>query len=228
MFITDTMPVKVNGFVIARDVKDKVHFGRTARRNDTASVILVRMDNGAVAKLLQVGLRGHGVWVRIHGSLGLMENLRWGNAGMLRIRREPFDKSPDEPVERIYTPNFPQHHAEAAKSGHGGGDFFMNYHFATAIRTGRPPYLDVYRGVAMSVVGILAYRSAFHDSNTIVVPNFRKKEVRDKYRNDDWNPDPARRQEGYPWPSVLGNIRPTTKALAYARKDWRDAGYTGK
>ena len=112
------------------------------------------------------------------------------------------------------------------RAGHGGGDFFMNYHFAEAIRTGQQPYLDVYRGVAMSIVGILAYRSALNDSNTLEVPDFRKEPVRDEYRDDHWNPDPARRKEGYPWPSILGDIQPTEEGLAYARKIWRSIGYT--
>lgn len=228
MFITDTMPVKVNGFVIAHDPDDEQKGKCTARRNDTASCIICRMDNGAVAKLLQVGLRGHGVWVRVHGSTGLMENLRSGATGMLRVRREPFDKAPGEPVETVYQPEFPEHGALAARSGHGGGDFFMNYHFSEAIRSGRQPYLDVYRGVAMSMVGALAYRSALDDSNTVAVPDLRNPAERDRYRHDDWNPDPARRREGYPWPSVLGDIAPTRQGLAHARKAWRAAGYTGK
>ena len=76
MYITDTWPVKVNGFV------DPVRSGRPRRAsacpscNDAASMIALRMDNGAVVKLLQVYLRGEGIWVRIHGSRGQMENLR--------------------------------------------------------------------------------------------------------------------------------------------------------
>ena len=227
MFVTDTMPVKVNGFIMPREPTDEVHFGRTARRNDTASCIVCRMDNGATVKLLQVGLRGHGIYYRFHGSLGLMENQRSGATEMLRIRREAFDKKPGEPVERIYQPEFPEHAEQAARSGHGGGDFFMNYHFASAIRSGEPPYLDVYRGVAMSVVGPLAYRSALNDSNTVDVPDFRRKAVRDQYRHDDWNPDPARRREGYPWPSILGDVKIDKRALAYARKVWEKGGYRG-
>jgi predicted dehydrogenase len=227
MFITDTMPAKVNAFIIAHDFTDEVYSARTARRGDMASAILVRMDSGAVVKLLQVNLRGHGNWVRIHGNKGLMETLRWGGANMLRIRREPFDKKPAEPVESVYAPEFPEHQELARRAGHGGGDFFMNYHFASAIRTGRQPYLDVYRGVAMSLVGIQAYRSALDDSNTFEIPDLRKKAARDKYRSDDWNPDPSRRKEGYPWPSILGDIRPSRKALAYARKVWRQQGHRG-
>ncbi len=228
MFITDTRPVKVNGFVIAHDIRDVVHFGKTVRRNDVASCIIVRMDNGAVAKLLQYGLKGHGIWVRIHGNMGLMENLRSGSTGMLRVRKEPFDKKPDEPVEKIYTPEFPGYAKDAVKYGHGGGDFFMNYNFAKAIQTGKQPFLDVYRGVAMSIVGILAYRSALNDSNTLEVPDFRNKSERRKYANDDWNPDPSRHKKGYPFPSILGDIKPTQAGLKFAKKVWKETGYIGK
>jgi len=226
MFVTDTWPAAVNGFVI-RHAPDDANYRMTAKRSDAAAMIALRMDTGAVVKLLQVGLRGHGNWVRIHGSKGLMENLRHGNRNMLRVRREPFEKDPGEPEELVYLPDFPEHHVEAMSTGHGGGDFFMNYHFANAVRTGRPPYLDVYRGVAMSIVGILAYRSALNNSNTVEVPDFRKKSVRAKYRNDRWTPDPARRRKGPPWPSIEGDRRPTKKALAYARRIWKEIGYEG-
>lgn len=221
MFITETMPVKVNGFVIPY-TKDDPTFLRSATVNDAASMIAVRMDNGAVVKLLQVHLRGHGIWVRIHGSQGLMENLRHGAGNMLRIVREQYHEKVTEPIEQIYVPNFPTF---AEKAGHGGGDFFTTYHFAEAIRTEREPYFNVYCGVAMSIVGILAYRSALNDSNTIEVPDFRKPDVRAKYANDDWNPDPKLHKEGYPWPSVLGKIEPTEEGLKYAREVWRKYGF---
>jgi len=226
MYITDTWPVKVNGFVLPYNPKDTEVFGKTARQSDLASNMTVRMDNGAVVKLLTGTLRGHSCWVRIHGSQGQMENLRWGDTSMVRLRREEWDKSPGEPHEKIYLPDFPEHHQEATRAGHGGGDFFMNYHFAEAIRRHEPPYLDVYRGVAMSIVGILAYRSALDDANTIVVPDFRDKAVRAQYADDDWSPDPTTHREGDPWPSVLGKITPSAEALAYAREVWRTVGYT--
>ena len=227
MYITDTMPVKVNGFVAPYDYDDK-NRAKTVRVHDTASAILVRMDNGAIVKALQGGLRGHGNWVRIHCNKGLMENLRVGDYNMLRVRKEPFDKKPDEPVEKIYKPEFPAYARDAGKHGHGGGDFFTTYFFAQAIKTGEQPYMDVYRGVAMSIVGILAYRSALNDSNTVEVPDLRKKSERAKYANDDWNPDPSRHKEGYPLPSILGKIKPSEKAIAYARKIWAKSGFREK
>lgn len=224
MFITDAWPVQVNGFVVAHDFDDP-HIRRTAKRNDTASMIAVRMANGAIAKLLQGQLRGHSVWVRIHGNRGLMENLRTDNRQMLRVYKEPFDSDTGQAEERIYLPEFPEHHAEAMRAGHGGGDFFTTYHFAQAIRTGQQPFLDVYRGVAMSSVGILAYRSALHHGNAVAVPDFRDRTVRDRYRDDHWHPDPARRTEPDPWPSVLGDVRPSQECLAFARQIWDQIGY---
>ena len=142
MYITDTRPVKVNGFVVPYDPQD-VTQTMTMKRSDTAGVIVCRMDNGAVVKSLHGGLRGHQNYVRIHGNLGLMENLRSGDKNMLRVRREPFDKRDGEAVETIYLPDFPHHHARAVASGHSGGDFFTSYHFAQAIRSGEQPYLNV-------------------------------------------------------------------------------------
>ena len=227
MYITDTRPVKVNGFLVPYDYNDP-SVTMTAFCCDTAASIMLRMDNGAVVKLLQGGLRGHQNFVRIHGNRGLMENSRFGDKNMLRIRREPFDKKKSEPVETMYLPDFPIHHKEATRAGHGGGDFFTNYEFAQAIKTGKQPFLDVYRAVDMSAVGILSYRSALNDSAPLDIPDFRKKSVRKEYENDHWNPDPQRRTKDDPLPSILGKIKHSVKGLTHARKIWKEAGYDGE
>ncbi len=147
---------------------------------------------------------------------------------MLRVRREQYHEKRTEPDEVIYNPDFPEHGDMARQAGHGGGDFFMNYHFAQAIRTGTPPYLDVYRGVAMSTVGILAYKSALADSNTFEVPDFREKAIRAKYAKDNWSPDPTKHKKGDPWPSILGKREPDPKAVRYAKKTWKRQGYEGE
>jgi hypothetical protein len=190
-------------------------------------VIIVKMDNGALVKLLRGSLRGGSVWARIHGRKGLMENLRCGERDMLRVSKEPFDKEPDEPGERVYLPWFPERHHEAIATGHGGSDFFVTYHFAEAVRKQKQPYLDVYRGVTMSIVGILAYRSALAGSTRLEVPDFRQAAIRREYAADDWSPDPAKRRADQPWPSVLGDIRPSAEALAYASAIWKETGFDG-
>jgi len=226
MYITDTRPVKVNGFAVPYDYGDPSktqHVGRA----DTASVIICRMDSGAVLKSLHGGLRGHGNYVRIHGNGGLMENARHGDKQRLRVWREPWEKRKGEPVETVYKPDFPTHHEAATRAGHGGGDFFTSYHFAEAIRRDEPPYLDVYRGIDMSIVGIQAWRSALSDSAPVDVPDFRRESVRRKYAKDHWSPDPARAGADQPPSALEGHIEPTAEAKALATKVWARQGYHG-
>ena len=226
MFITDTRPVMVNGFVVPFDYNDPT-MNMTCRCSDTCGLIILRMDNDAVVKSLHGNLRGHQNFVRIHGNKGLMENCRHGNNNMLRIRREQFEKDLGEPVEKIYLPDFPEHHAEALRTGHGGGDFFTNYHFAEAIRSGKQPWLNVYRALDMTIAGILAYKSALNNSEPLEIPDFRDESVRKKYENDDWTPDPEKRHPGQPQSSILGKIEHSEQTMAYCKKMWQEVGYTG-
>ena len=78
MHITGTRPIKVNGFAVPFDYDDP-SMSHSMKRSDTSSVIICRMDNGAVLKLVHGSLRGHGNYVRIHGNKGLMENCRHGD-----------------------------------------------------------------------------------------------------------------------------------------------------
>lgn len=224
MYITDTRPEKVNGFVVPYDTEDP-SMTHTAKISDTAATIICRMDNGAVMKSLHGALRGHGNYVRIHGNRGLMENCRHGEKNRLRVWKEPWEKKPGEPTEIVYRPDFPVSHANAMRAGHGGGDYFTTHHFLESIRTGEPPYLDVYRGVDMSIVGIQAWRSVLADSAPMEIPNFRKEGPRRKYRNDHWSPDPERKEKGQPPSSILGKIKPGAAARKLAKKVWAERGY---
>ncbi|NLU40581.1 MAG: Gfo/Idh/MocA family oxidoreductase [Firmicutes bacterium] len=217
MFITGLRPVSVNALCIPRPLNAGLGVGR----GDVASVILCRMSNESVVRLIGVGLRGHGNWYRIHGTRGLMENLRVGNQDMLRVRHEPWEMREGEVEEQIYLPNFPEGTEEfARKAGHGGGDYFTMREFAKAIRTGETPYLDVYKGIDMSIVGIQGYRSALANGAPVEIPDFRNEEVRKKYENDDWSPFPEDRRPGQPWPSIRGEVKLTPEAIEYARKIW--------
>lgn len=225
MFITDTRPVSVSAFVVPYDFDDPEQAG-SVKRTDIAGVLMLRMDNGSIVKALQGHLRGHGNFVRIHGNRGLMENSRHGDKSYLRVWREAWEKNPGEPVERVYKPDFPVHHDLAMKSGHGGGDFYTSFHFAEAIRSGRQPYLDVHRGLAMSMCGIQGWRSALAGGAPVEIPDLRKESIRRKYENDEFSPDPSR-PDHVPC-SIQGDIKPSKEALAFSRAVWRKQGYRGK
>jgi len=229
MAITDTWPVRVNGYTspLPEDSAKK----RLWRQRDVGGLIIAVMDNGAVFKLLQGGLPGHSIFYRLHGEWGLMETGRgpgyWG-PGSVRLVHDEWDLKPGQVPEKVYYPQFPEWAKGAASAGHGGGDFFTNHHFAEAIRAGEQPYLDVYRGVAMSVIGILAWKSVLDNGNSYAVPDFRCEESRRAYEDDHWRPmdldDP-----NAPPISSRGKVREVIpERLEEAREIWREMGYTGK
>ncbi len=227
MFITDCLPTKVNGLSIACREVD----ARTVRRGDPGSVILCRMDNGAVFRIFGLLLPGHSNWYRVHGSHGAMEITRgpgYFGPGLLRVWHDEWDCPEGTPTERTYLPDWPEHADLARQAGHGGGDFWTNFEFANAIRSGIPPFLDVYRGVAMSSVGILAWKSALADGSPFDVPDFRDEASRSTVENDHWSPFPSHAGPGQPPPSILGVPDPTPEGLALARERWKKIGYEGE
>jgi len=226
VYITETMPVTVNALSIACREVDEL----TVRRGDPGSVILCRMNNGAVFRIFGLYLPGHSNWYRVHGTRGAMEITRgpgYFGPGQVRIWHEHWNRQPGQPLERVYVPEWPEHADLARQAGHGGGDFWTNFHFARAIRSGEPPFFDVYRGVALSSVGILAWKSALEAGRPYEVPDFRKESSRKKYENDRWSPWPQHAGPGQPPPSILGLPKPSRKGLALARKVWAEIGYHG-
>jgi len=224
MYITDTRPLGVNAQSIPYSERQE-HMNHV-RRGDPGSCILCRMDNGAVVHVFGLQLRGHATWYRLHGSRGVMEKTRHAPEG-LRVLHEPWDMRPGDVREKFYRPEFPEHAQQAARAGHGGGDFFTNYHFARAIRTGRQPWLNVYRALDMTLVGIQAWRSCLKNGDHFEVPDLRKKSVRKRYENDHWSPFAEHQGPGAPPPSILGIRQPTARQFAAARKVWKSMGHRG-
>jgi len=231
MFITNTMPVKVNGLSMAfHDALEP-----TVRRGDAGSVILCRMDNGSVFRIFGLVLPGHSNWYRVHGTLGAMEITRgpgYFGPQQIRVWHEEWSCPAGTLLERTYVPDWPEHGDLARKAGHGGGDFWTNFEFANAIRSGKQPFLDVYRGVAMSSVGILAWKSALEDGAPFAMPDFHSEAVRKQYENDTWSPwptaaTPPHGDSSQPPPSILGVPKPSRQGLAFARKVWKQIGYEG-
>jgi predicted dehydrogenase len=228
MTITDTMPVTVNGFAVP--IPEDYPKPLLKRGRDAGSIIMCRMDNSSIFRLVQGGFPGHSIWYRLHGERGLIETVRgpgyWG-PGTVRLVHDEWDIRKDQVPESVYLPQFPKWAREAGTAGHGGGDFFTNYHFAQAIRTGKQPYLNVYRGVAMSCVGILAWKSALAQGAPFAMPDFSKEASRELHAKDHWTPfdmeDPKR-----PPTALRGEPTVDPGGLARAKKVWRKTGYHGE
>ncbi|MFH1570149.1 MAG: Gfo/Idh/MocA family oxidoreductase [Gemmatimonadota bacterium] len=226
MFITDRMPQRVIGLSIAcREVNEE-----TVALGDPGSVILCRMDNGAVFRIFGLVLPGHSNWYRVHGSRGAMEITRGGGyfgPGQVRVWHEEWNLAAGQEAERVYAPDWPEHGDLARQAGHGGGDFWTNFHFANAIRSGQPPFLDVYRAVAMSSVGILAWKSALREGEPVDMPDFADEASRAPVADDHWSPWPEHEGPGQPPSSILGRLAPSPRAREQARRIWGEMGYHG-
>ena len=179
MYVTDTMPIEVSAFVIPADsAPESVEDARRGR--GIAAVMLIRMDTGAYLKSLHGFLQGEqepvASWVRIHGSLGLMENLRQGDARKVRVRKEGWATTSGQVEDTVHDPG--ENRSENA---------LVCERFAYAIRTGEHPYFDVYRGVIASLVGICGLRSLLHGSVPIAIPDLRQEHIRSEFQSDDWD-----------------------------------------
>ena len=83
----------------------------------------------------------------------------------------------------------------------------------------------MYRGVAMSSVGILAWKSALEDGRPYDVPDFRDETDRKPYEDDHWSPWPEHQGPGQPPPSILGRLGPSSRGIASAQAVWDEMGY---
>lgn len=222
MYITDTVPVSLNALSI--DEK-KVQAPNTTKVSDVGSVVLCRMDNGAVFRIWGLMMSSiHRVRYEVHGETGLAST----GGGEVRVHHESWMRKKGELTDRTYQPDWPEFSDLANKAGHGGGDFWTNFHFANAIRSGKQPYLNVYRATAMAAVSILGWKSCLLEGQNLTIPDFKKKSERKAFRDDQWSPFPEDAGPGQPPVSLNGNLKPSKAALKNAYKVWRSCGYKGK
>ena len=150
------------------------------RGRGIAAVMLIRMVTGAYLKSLHGFLQGEQEpetsWIRIHGSRGLLENLRHGDSRRVRVRKEEWTTLSGQVEDTVHDPVWDR-----------GDDTLVCESFAHAMQTGEPPYFDVYRGVIASLVGICGLRSLLRGSVPVAIPDLRQEDVRHEYESDNWN-----------------------------------------
>jgi predicted dehydrogenase len=218
MMATDTLPVRVNALSIVEEPTQSPH---SVKVSDVGSVILCRMDNGAVFRIWGLGMSSiHRIRYDLHGERGLISTAEPDPWSTVRIHHEPWLAAPGQEADRVYSPDWPGQAELAEKAGHGGGDFWTSYDFANAIRQGQPPYLDVYRATAMSAVSILGWRSCLEDGRPYAIPNFHNPADRQAFREDRWSPFPEDAGPGQPPPSLRGYVPPSPEAVARAEAVW--------
>jgi predicted dehydrogenase len=187
--ITGTRPVRVVGF----ETPNAAYMAGVGSRMGASGMIAAQMDNGATVKSLHGNLKREpcSIWYSIYGTKGMMESDRWHD-GVSRIYtyREGSELTDTE------VSYFPKAKVDTKLSrmtmGHGGSDFYTMHYFLEKIlgRSSGEECIDVYQAVDMGIAGILAYRSICSGNMPMDVPDLRNKEIREKYRNDNWCTDP--------------------------------------
>jgi predicted dehydrogenase len=85
-----------------------------------------------------------------------------------------FDRNRNEKDgwEKLHIPKIPQ--GIDIRSGHGGSDGSLAYHFTKTVLEGRPSPIDVYRMIDYTLPGIIAARSAELGGMPLSIPNLRR------------------------------------------------------
>lgn len=155
---------------------------------DVAAIITTLNDDGSVFKVTGCSAFGaHSNSYRICGEKGQIENIRGTDKVMLRYNDWQIPEGKE--AVNFYVPEISEEEkALIGDAGHGGGDFFVIREFFNSIRENKPHQFDVYFATAMASVAILAHRSITEGNIPFDVPDFRRKEDRDKYRDDTLSP----------------------------------------
>ena len=179
MVITGLRPVAVEAFPNSVAMPGGLIIGDMPAKGSGAS--LVRMSNGGVMRNLMGSMTmDNHVGGRLWGT-------KAGADKMTRGHMRLCIGSDGEGFKFEVTPEWPD--VELGKlcdaAGHGGGDFWELYYFARELLTGEKGPWDVYAASDVTLAGILAGRSARRNGEPQRIPDFRLKEDRDAYRDDN-------------------------------------------
>lgn len=182
LHVTGLRPVSVIGFESL--MTERVR--RMGRKRGQFAIEMVTLENGAIVKSVHGDLYRNSVWYTLNGSQGRIESAR-EEADQDSIYRvyvncdEYSGEYADRPVESYLV----DMEEGADDFGHGGSDFYCMKHFINRLLGDETAEtIDVYEALNMSLPGLFAYRSVLNGSKSMDIPDLRKKEVRDQYRND--------------------------------------------
>lgn len=182
--ITGMRPVKVVGYETNPNLEEKQRRVGVLR---SAGIEMITLENGAVLKSIHGGLKMEpgSINYQVYGTKGMMESGRY-NEKEFNIYREG-DKLCRGDWDKYDPENDIGKEIAVKSGGHGGSDFYTTHFFIEKI-LGRPDgdwAIDVYKACDMGLCGLMAWRSVLKGNEPMKVPDFRKKEDRDEFRNDN-------------------------------------------
>ena len=201
--------------------------GTACRVGDLAAIILCEMQDGSLARVTGcTAWGGHGSWYRICSEKGMMENVR-GTFGQIRVQYNSWNVPEGEQEVQTVDARWYEDEAMNALSkgaGHGGGDYWVAYHFRKYIMEDIEPFFNVYRSVSMSAAAILALRSSYNGGCEYKIPDFTDEEERKLWENDTASPFPDEDGNADMPCCSHPDYEPTAEDYANAEREWKEAG----
>lgn len=186
--ITGLRPVSVIGF---EGTMNEANL-RVGSKAGLFGIEMITLENGGIIKSIHGHLYRNSIWYSLYGSKGSMESAR--------------EIAENDDIQRIYV-NADQYEGQYSEQqienrkleldektntfGHGGSDFYCMDEFIKKINgDSQADIIDVYEALDMFLPGMFAYRSILRGGISVEIPNLRKPEEREKYRNDTACTDP--------------------------------------
>jgi hypothetical protein len=177
MHITGLRPTRTTALPVTPTLAGYPMASRDGMGGATPS--LIQMSNGSVVRNLMGATSSDTHNQRLWGTLGAAQMTGHG----LQLRLGAAGHAPMHEV----IPHWDELGELAAKTGHGGGDFWILYHFAKQILEGTPAPFDIYTASDCTLQGIQAFRSSTLGGQPVDIPDFRNKAERDAHRQDHFD-----------------------------------------
>lgn len=186
-YATGALPVRVTAMPVYCPAPEDCN--RASNVGDIAAVITTLNDDQSVFKFTGcAAFGGSENSYRLCGQNGMIENLR-GTDGKIMLRYNHHQIPEGKQEVNYYMPQWDDKDAELIKkAGHGGGDFCVIREFFNCIAEDRQPDFDVYFATRLASVAILGCRSMLQLGTPYDIPDFKKKEDREKWKDDTLSP----------------------------------------
>lgn len=216
MYMTGGIPTTVTAKAI---FAPEVNRGTARLNSDVAAIMLCDMNDGSLTRITGCSaFGGHGLYYRLSCLKGTAETLRKDMEHVL-VRYNEWEKPEGAEATQVYETKWEAMGEIAEKAGHGGGDFWVMWHFVQCLEKNEEPFFDVYRSVAMASVGILGWRSILEGGVSYRIPDFRNEEDRKQWENDELSPFPDKDGK-VTLPCCSQPYQYTEEDLKAAEADW--------
>ena len=149
--------------------------------NDDSTLMLCQMRSGGLVKIRvdMLSDRPHAMTnYQLQGTDGCYESARAGGEPhrvWLRGRAKDANtwQNLDELAAEFLPETWRQHAEIAARTGHGGGDYYEVLDFVTALRGEAPPPVGIHEALDMTLPGLVSQQSILQGGRWLEVPDSR-------------------------------------------------------